>query len=255
MSGILRRWMWLGVAFAVGAIAYPAERWSERMMATALLRADPDRAPLDSRLAAFAASLAKPAYAVHCATCHGADMRGNSSLGAPNLIDADWLYGSGKVSEIERTLYFGIRAGNKKTRNLADMPAFGRPTAPGVRYKVTPLAPDEIRAVIAYLFQIEGRPADPAAAERGRDVYLNKGGCYDCHSPHGHGDPGIGAPNLTDAIWLYGDGSADSIFRTIEVGRKGVCPAWVDRLPPATIRALAIYLHIQSHPAEADAVR
>jgi cytochrome c oxidase cbb3-type subunit 3 len=241
-------WAWLGLCVVACASFYLGNKWYESHMETALLRADADLTPQNPRLVRFAASLAKPAYAAHCALCHGADLKGNSSLGAPNLADNDWLYGSGQVSEIERTIYFGIRSGNRKSRNLAVMPAFGRAQSPTAKYKLTPLTPGEIRDVIAHLFTLENRQADPQAAARGRSIFLNKGECYDCHSPHGHGDPGIGAPNLTDNIWLDGDGSADSIFRTIEVGRQGVCPAWVDRLPAATLRALAVYIHLQSHP-------
>ncbi len=250
MNGKRRCWVLVGIVLAGGAISWLAGLWRDDAMTSALLKADPDRIPADTMLATFAATLAKPAFARHCAVCHGADMRGNQSLGAANLTNDDWLYGSGKVSEIERTLYFGIRSGNKKARNLADMPAFAHPQ-PNARYKVTPLTPEDIRAVITYLFSLEGRPADARSAERGRDVYLNKGGCYDCHSPHGHGDPGIGASNLTDNVWLYCDGSADSLFRTVEVGRNGCRPALVDRFAAATIRALAVYIHMRSHPAGA----
>ncbi|HMA49250.1 MAG TPA: c-type cytochrome, partial [Magnetospirillaceae bacterium] len=101
--------------------------------------------------------------------------------------------------------------------------------------------------LIDYLFMLEGRSADGAAAARGRVLFGDRGQCFDCHGGDGKGDPAIGAPDLTDAVWLYGDGSREAIFRSIEHGRKGVCPAWIDRLPPVTIRALAVFLHQQSH--------
>jgi cytochrome c oxidase cbb3-type subunit III len=248
---VLTRPAWLGLLIAVCLAGFLGDRVYERHMEAALLRADPDLTIRDPALVRFAVSLARPAYVAHCASCHGAELAGNPSLGAANLADNDWLYRSGQVAEIERTIYFGIRSGNKKSRHLADMPAFGRAPSPTAKYQATALTPGEIRDVIAYLFTLEDRPADPAAAQRGRNVFTDKGLCYDCHSPHGHGDPGIGAPNLTDNIWLYGDGSADSLFQTIADGRRGVCPAWVDKLPAVTLRALAVYIYARSHPAGA----
>jgi cytochrome c oxidase cbb3-type subunit 3 len=67
--------------------------------------------------------------------------------------------------------------------------------------------------------------------------------CYDCHGDDAKGDSAIGAPDLTDADWLWGDGSADSIRAAITHGMAGQCPAWIDRLSPASIRALAVYVH------------
>jgi cytochrome c oxidase cbb3-type subunit 3 len=78
-------------------------------------------------------------------------------------------------------------------------------------------------------------------------VYSDKGGCYDCHARDARGDGAIGAPNLTDSIWLYGDGGARWIYDSIAYGRAGVMPAWADRLSPAQVRAVSLYVYSLSH--------
>ena len=208
-----------------------------------LLSAESESIPGTARLAHFADGLARPAWGEHCATCHGADLKGDPKRGVPNLTDGDWLYGSGKIAQIEYTITYGIRSGNPKARNLAFMPSFAHPNDD--KEKLSPLSPAEIKDVIAYMFSLEGRKADPAAVERGAGLYVDKGACYDCHTPDARGDHDIGAPNLTDNIWLYGDGSETSVFQSIQYGRAGICPAWTGRLTPAVIRALAVF--IQDH--------
>ena len=243
----------LGLGLAVCLAGYGCAAWRESRLESALLRTPPELIANDPRLTRFAAEVAKPVYRAHCASCHGADLEGSSYLGAANLSDGDWLYGTGEISDIERTIYYGIRSGHPKSRHLADMPAFGQAPPPDARYKIETLTPDEIRDLVAYLFRLEGRPSESDAADRGEILFTHKGDCFDCHSPHGHGDPGIGAPNLSDSIWLYGDGSPDSVFRTIEAGRKGVCPAWAGQLPAVGIRALAVYIYLKSHADTAGA--
>jgi cytochrome c oxidase cbb3-type subunit 3 len=167
--------------------------------------------------------------------------------GAPDLTDKDWLYGEGSVSQIQQTITYGVRSGDPKGRSLASMPAFAHPDPAG-REKVNPLAPGEIDDLVAFLFSIENRPADAAAAARGALLYSGKGVCYDCHSRDAQGDQAIGAPNLSDNIWLYGDGSDRSVFRSVAQGRAGICPAWGQRFGPATLRALAVFVYAKSHP-------
>ena len=202
-----------------------------------------DTASMTPRLAQFADDLARPAWTENCAGCHGADLKGDPRRGIPNLTDGDWLYGSGKIAQIEYTITYGIRSGNPKGRSLAFMPSFAHPNDD--KEKLAPLGPAEIKDVIAYLFSLEGRKADPAAAERGAALYADKGACYDCHAPDARGDHDIGAPDLADNIWLYGDGSEASLFNSIANGHAGTCPAWSGRLTPAVIRALAVF--IQDH--------
>ena len=207
-----------------------------------LLSAEADTIASHPGLAAYARARAAPVYRRACAPCHGVDLKGDRRLGVPDLTDSDWLYGDGRISEIERTLTHGVRSGDPKARALADMPAYGRPE-PYARYRIPPLSPGDISDVTDYLLAIERRPADAAAAARGDTIFHTRGGCYDCHGPDAHGDGAIGAPNLRDRVWLYGDGSREAIFQTIAEGRAGACPAWIGRLTAAEIRALAVFVH------------
>jgi cytochrome c oxidase cbb3-type subunit 3 len=237
-----RRWL-IGVAVVVAIAGALVTFAYNQILKYELLAADPGAIAADSRLARFAGNLARPAWSSNCAGCHGADMKGDRARGVPDLTDAEWIYGSGTVSQIEYTITYGIRAGNPKSRNLAFMPSFAHPNDD--KEKLAALSPGEIKDVIAYIFSLEGRPADPAAVTRGASIYADKGACYDCHTPDGRGDHDVGAPNLADKIWLYGDGSEASVFNSIEKGHAGICPAWIGRLSPAVIRALAVF--IQDH--------
>lgn len=212
----------------------------------------PDNVPADPELASYAQSKGEPAYAEHCASCHGPQLQGDRIRNIPDLTDSDWLYGSGRVGEIERIVLYGIRSGNSKGWDLADMPAYSR-QEPYRRYKTATLLPREIDDIAAYLLSFQSSPTDPAAVERGKKLFSGseKGGCWDCHGEDAEGDTAIGAPNLTDNIWLSGDGSPLSIHDSIAFGLAGHCPTWITQLPPATIRAIAVYVH--SHqPANAD---
>jgi cytochrome c oxidase cbb3-type subunit 3 len=212
-----------------------------------LVRVDPDTAAADPELMRFALPRGRATFKHRCAPCHGPDGQGRYTLGSANLTDRDWLYGTGAASDIETVVLYGIRAPNSKTWRLADMPAFGRrhpyPRDPSVK----PLSPRDIDDVIQFLRVAEGRPAAEDAARRGSEIYLNKGGCYDCHGSDARGDSAIGAPNLTDNIWLFGNGSDKWIYYSIATGRAGVCPAWWGRLPAAQIREVALYVYSISH--------
>ncbi len=238
----------VGMVFATLVCGW---RVHDARIAARMLRSPADAAARDSRLLDYATRIARPAYAANCARCHGADMRGDTAKGVPNLVDADWLYGEGDASEIERTLLYGVRSGLARSRNLADMPGFAMPV-PYRRYPIPPLKPAQIDDVIAYLHQIEGRPAEPGAVTRGYTVFNGPGGCYDCHGEAGQGDPAVGAPDLTDAVWLYGHGRDDELRDIIGRGRAGVCPPWLGALSPKTIRALALYLHDRASRAAAS---
>ena len=110
-----------------------------------------------------------------------------------------------------------------------------------------PLKPRDIDDVMQFLRSLQGLKFDLQAATRGSVIYSDRGGCYVCHARDARGDGAIGAPNLTDAVWLYGDGSKPWIYNSIAYGRAGVCPAWFDRLRPAQIRALSLYVYSLSH--------
>jgi cytochrome c oxidase cbb3-type subunit 3 len=248
----------LGIGIAAAAcliaVALGFQYVRHDRMAAALLRADPDMILQNGALAAFAEAMAKPVYDRDCAGCHGAALAGDRARGVPDLADSDWLYGSGTIAEIERTILYGIRSGNPKGWNLAAMPAYATPE-PYAKEKIGPLMPPEIRDLVEFLRRLEKQPANAEAAARGAGIFAGKGGCYDCHGNDGSGDSAIGAPDLTDDIWLYGDGSRDSVFYSIAYGHQGACPAWIDRIEPAAIRALAVYIHAVSHPKEGIAAR
>jgi cytochrome c oxidase cbb3-type subunit 3 len=91
------------------------------------------------------------------------------------------------------------------------------------------------------------------AARRGEKIYQETAGCFDCHQPAGDGDPGIGAPSLADNIWLYGDGSRQALYESIFNGRAGVCPAWIDRLSPLSMREIAVYINAVAHGPQSGA--
>jgi cytochrome c oxidase cbb3-type subunit 3 len=166
------------------------------------------------------------------------------------LTDGDWLYGSGRVADIEQIIEYGIRSRNSRAWSLAIMPAYARPHPSPADQNIKPLTPAEIGDLIEFLFRQEGRTADAAAALRGAASYSGDAGCYDCHSRDAKGDAAIGAPNLTDGITLYGDGSREALFLSIAYGRQGVCPAWIKKMSAADIRETAVYVYSISHRDE-----
>lgn len=243
---VRRRWTLLSLAAAIllAGLAYGAHLMT---LQARMLRSDPEAVAADPKLMAFAVPRGQRVFEKHCAACHGADAQGSSARGVPNLADGDWLYGDGHVADIEQVVTYGIRAHTPRTWNLAEMPAYARPV-PSVTEKLKPLTPQDIADVTELLVSIGGGKADPEAMARGSKIYQDRGGCFDCHAADAHGDPAIGAPNLSDHVWLYGDGSRASIARSIAEGHHGICPAWINRLKPAAIREVALYIHALSHP-------
>lgn len=213
-----------------------------------LLIADPDRLPADRALSAYALPRGRAGFERHCAGCHEAGGRGDPTRGVPRLTDHDWLYGAGKVSEIETTVLYGVRAPHPRTWRLAVMPAYARPVPYPAEPQLAPLSPGDIDDVVAYLLSVEGRASDPQAARRGGEIFHGRGGCYDCHGGDARGDSGVGAPNLADDVWLYGKGRPEEIRDSIAHGRAGSCPAWSGRLSRTLIREIALYVHTLSAP-------
>jgi cytochrome c oxidase cbb3-type subunit 3 len=214
-----------------------------------LLQSDPASIPSTPALARAALSRGERAFAANCAGCHGADGKGNAARGFPDLTDGDWLYGSGRVIEIEQIVLYGIRSGNSRGWNLAKMPAFGTSRAVGSD-STQPLSPRQVEDVAQYLLAFQHPElADAGAAERGGRVFHDraKGLCWDCHGADAKGDIAIGAPDLTDAVWLYGEGTQEGIRTSIAFGRDGRCPAWTGRLSAVTVRSLAVYVYTLSH--------
>jgi cytochrome c oxidase cbb3-type subunit 3 len=208
---------------------------ANRLVATAA-----DQVPNNPALVKLAHQIAVPAYAKTCARCHGADLTGNPALGVPNLTDKIWLYDQGNVSDIERTILYGIRSGHAKSRNITDMPPVGR---------LGVLKDDEIRDVVEYVEDLSHRPHDAAAAARGEVLFKDRGNCFDCHAPDGTGNPDYGSTDLTANTWTYG-GDRDTLFRSIRDGRHGKMDAYIGKLNFAQIRALAVEVYERSHRPE-----
>jgi cytochrome c oxidase cbb3-type subunit 3 len=242
------RWWAAGATFVLAAAAtlYVQRGATEAR----LVRADPDGIAGDAPLLRFATDLGKVVYYERCASCHGPGGVGDPARGVPNLADADWLYGSGNVGEIEKIVTYGIRSHNPKAWNLAVMPAFSRPLPSPTEPKIPPLTPQSLRDVTEFVVAAAGRPSDIEAANRGGVIFSGVGGCYDCHGADGSGDSAIGAPNLIDSIWLYGDGSRQSIMDSIAFGRAGICPAWIGKIGSGEIREVSVYVYSLSHSTE-----
>jgi len=175
----------------------------------------------------FAIAAGAVAFQNNCAACHGRGAQGFT--GYPNLNDDDWLWG-GTIEDIHKTISVGIRAESKDTR-ASQMPRFG----------IDKLLTDaDVNDVVEYVLSLTKRGRDAGAVARGEAIYANQ--CAACHGPDGKGRHEQGAPDLTDAIWLYGD-SRQAILESVKTGRGAVMPAWGARLEPATIKALAVYVH------------
>jgi cytochrome c oxidase cbb3-type subunit 3 len=232
------------LAAGAGAIAIRDARTE-----AALLRADPDTLPADPAAMAFALPRGADSFSDHCAQCHGPQAKGDRSRGVPDLTDHDYLYGKGLVSQTQQIVKYGIRAQDPRGWNEATMPGFAK-AVPYDREKLLPLSKNDVNDITQFLFAVENRPADAAAAARGQKLFDGRGACWDCHGEDGHGDDAIGAPNLTDQIWLFGDGSADAIADSIERGHAGSCPAWVGRLSSARILEISLYVYSLSHPKD-----
>ena len=181
----------------------------------------------DPELQAYALAVGQSVFGDNCATCHG--VGGAGAKGYPNLRDDAWLWG-GSLTDIHHTLMVGVRSGAPGARDSA-MPAFGRDQM---------LQPAQIGDLTEYVVALSGRKADAAAVGRATQLFAEQ--CAACHGPAGNGNLALGAPDLTDADWLYGS-SREAINGQIFNGRNGVMPAWGERFDPETLKALAVYIH------------
>jgi len=159
----------------------------------------------------------------NCAACHGRDGHGNQALGAPDLTDGDWLYGGDGKS-----ILASIEDGRRGT-----MPAFA-----------ATLSGEDIVNLAHYVASLSGRPHDMLRAQLGKRLFTT---CAACHGADAKGNSTLGAPNLTDAVWLYG-GTLDDVSETIRRGRNGVMPAWRNRLGGENTSLVAAWVYAQSHP-------
>jgi len=180
----------------------------------------------DADLNQYAQNAGAAVFRTWCAQCHGSGAAG--AKGYPNLLDDDWLWG-GDIEAIHTTITHGIRNEDDPDARWSQMPAFGEM-----------LAEEEISQVVNYVMSLSGEPTDASMVAAGETVFLDN--CAACHTDDGTGDRFQGAPNLTDAIWLYG-GDYATLTETVTYSRFGVMPPWTDRLSEAEIRAVASYVH------------
>lgn len=168
------------------------------------------------------------AFGDNCAPCHGSGAQGFT--GFPNLNDDDWLWG-GSLDDIHATISHGIRWDEDDETRFSEMPKFKTDEI---------LSDGEIASVVQFVLSISGGDHDAEIASTGAVIYEDQ--CSFCHGPSGEGDQTQGAPNLSDALWLFG-GDETSLTTTISEGRYGVMPAWSGRLSDATVKELALYVH------------
>lgn len=254
-----RWWVWIfyatiiwGIGYSIAYPAWPGIKnstagllgWSTRgQVAERIAEVEKMNAPKNDKLASvelasvsndsdlygYAVSSGAAVFRTWCAQCHGSGAAGAN--GYPNLIDNDWLWG-GSLDDIHYTVTHGIRneTDPEEEARSGDMPAWG-----------DMLEPEEIDQVINHVLKISGNDeADMALAEAGATVFADN--CASCHGDDGKGMREVGAPNLTDAIWLYG-GDKATITESVIKGRHGLMPNWNSRLSEAQIRAVSLYVH------------
>ncbi|MEE8320906.1 MAG: cytochrome-c oxidase, cbb3-type subunit III [Gammaproteobacteria bacterium] len=161
--------------------------------------------------------IGKRLFSTYCTTCHGSDARG--ARGFPNLADNDWLYGG--TPEMIKTTILNGRQGI--------MPPWG-----------TILGNDKVIKVSEYVKSLSGQDFDPALAPQGKEVFSQY--CFACHGMDGKGNQALGAPNLTDDIWLHG-GSRKSIQESIANGRQSMMPPHKEFLGEAKIHLLSAHVY------------
>jgi cytochrome c oxidase cbb3-type subunit 3 len=247
MNNPLPRW-WVGlflitIAFALGYLAlYPGLGtnagklgWSSAGQYEAeVAKANKELEPLYAKFAGMppeevakdpqAMAIGDRLFMNNCAQCHGSDARG--SKGFPNLTDTDWLHG-GTHDKIKETLVKG-RIGN--------MP----PMAAAVG------SPEDVRNLAHYVLSLSNSPHDALRASLGKPKFV---ACAACHGPDGKGNQTIGAPNLTDDIWLHGWGE-NAIIAMVNNGKVNQMPAQAGKLTDAQLHVLASYVWgLSNNPA------
>lgn len=192
-----------------------------------LAAADVTAVEVGSDVHNYAVNMGAAVFRANCSQCHGSGAAGN--VGYPNLLDNDWLWG-GTIDEIAYTVQNGVRNETDDAR-YSEMPRFGADEL---------LEPAQIGQVVEYVLSLSGQDHDAGMATEGAIVFEEN--CAACHAEDGTGDIYQGAPNLTDAIWLYG-GDRAAVTETVTNARFGVMPAWGQRLSQAEVNAAALYVH------------
>jgi cytochrome c oxidase cbb3-type subunit 3 len=250
-----RWWLWtfyISIAFALAyVIAYPAWPlvhkgtagvlgWTSRgqlaedmtnqkaqfsQTVSAIATTPIEALPGSPALMRAAVAGGRAAFKVNCVQCHGAGAAG--SKGYPNLNDDDWLWG-GDLKSIEYTITHGARQPGDAKTHAGQMPAFGKD---GI------LTAGQVDQVAGHVLSLSGKARDNAAGAQ-----LFQQNCAVCHGSDGRGNRAVGAPNLADAIWLYG-GKREDVVAQVTNPKHGAMPAWGGRLDPVTIKMLAAYVH------------
>ena len=239
LNNPLPRW-WMGLfvitvvfaalylAFYPGLGSHPGSlKWSSTgQLANETARAEAALEPVYARYASMQAEelikdpqamgIGERLYLNNCAACHGSDARG--SRGFPNLTDSDWLYG-GSHETIKETIVKG---------RIGVMPALAAALG----------GPEDVRNVAQYVLSLSGSAHDSVAAGLGKPKF---GTCAACHGADGKGNVALGAPNLTDKVWLHGWGEP-AIVSIITAGKQNVMPAFGQRLSPEQVHVLAGYV-------------
>ena len=222
----------LGVDQQTTVEARLVEGQQQRSAWTTRLEAEPYEAILaDEALMKTVRDTGRQLFGDNCAACHGRDGRGRANY--PDLTDDDWLWGGGPEL-IEQTMRVGINTAHPDTR-IGQMPAFGRDQM---------LDREQVRNAAAYVYSLTNpdysTPENLDRIDAGHEVFVST--CAACHGDNGQGNVDVGAPNLTDARWIYG-GDLDTIIASVHGGRQGHMPTWDERLTTAEIRTLAVYVH------------
>jgi len=239
---------WITIVFSVGYLwFYPglgsyqgASKWtSTGQYAEEIQLAQAQHGPLYAKLAASdiptlaanaeARAVGQRLFVNYCSQCHASDARG--SKGFPNLADADWLYG-GDPETIKASILDG--------RN-GTMPAMAAVVGGEAGAK----------DVASYVRSLSSLEHDKAAAARGKAKFA---ACAACHGPEAKGNPALGAPNLTDKVWLYGSSEA-TLVETIMKGRVNQMPAHREFLGEQRVHILAAYVYGLSQAGKPDVVR
>lgn len=197
-----------------------------------LAAASLDQIEADQKMRDYALAQGASVFGDNCATCHG--QGGTGGKGYPNLRDDVWLWG-GTLPDIEHTIRVGVRSTHPQTR-MSQMPRFGIDQM---------LKPNQIDDVTEYVWSLSGHKVNAAMAARGAQLFGPN--CSACHGVDGKGSLKFGAPDLTDQEWLYRAPDQKAAVRDqIWNGRGGVMPTWEGRFDDATLKALAVYIHVNA---------
>jgi cytochrome c oxidase cbb3-type subunit 3 len=186
----------------------------------------------DAKLLNYGQLSGQSIFQNNCAVCHGAGGGGN--IGYPNLTAGAWLWG-GKLEDIQQTITHGIRNGDPDSRD-SQMAAFGRDKL---------LSKEDVELMAHYVMYLAKSESEKSQEknldiERANEVF--QANCASCHGADGKGNYIVGAPNLTDAIWLYG-ADYNTIYDVIYNGRAGQMPYWKGKLTESEIKSVALYVH------------